>query len=125
MDDPGWLALFGKSTGARNLPALDWVKNIVGSVASADIEKNDLELSATFALFWNMACSIVPPGLIEDYKQFLDTLGMCRMDAHGQMSYDHDTGRGDYMVDVGLHQYTFHSEELAPPTGIIGENYSW
>lgn len=125
MDDTGYISLFGKSCGSRNRPAFNWVRNITSSTATAtEIEGNDLDCSASFALFWNMALSILPPQPLEDYKKFLAELGLPRMDAHGKMPYDRESGKGDYTIRVGKWDYTFRSEELAPPTGVISENYS-
>lgn len=79
--------------------------------------------SAAFALFWNLALTILPDEVIESFDRFLHDLCPPRMDAAGAIAQD-ENGYGTYTVALPNHEFTFHSAELAPPSGICTENYA-
>jgi hypothetical protein len=78
--------------------------------------------SAIFALLWQMLRSRLPPDVLEDFNKFLRDTGIRRMDAGGSMAEDGNLGT--YTVEMGDNEYTFHLVDLAPPAGVVAENYS-
>ncbi len=85
--------------------------------------------SASFALFWNLCKSVVPNEIINDFLEYLQELGIGRMDGNGAMSCDAE-GKGSYKVEIEAgpnkkqEVFEFNNVDLAPPTGVSGENYA-
>lgn len=68
--------------------------------------------------------TILPTKIIADFETFLETIGPeFRMDGNRSMPTKGD-GRGNYIIDLdGDRAFEFHDAELAPPAGIMAENY--
>ncbi|XP_006463317.1 hypothetical protein AGABI2DRAFT_55728, partial [Agaricus bisporus var. bisporus H97] len=81
--------------------------------------------ASAFALFWNMVRTVAPVEVLNDFDNFLQSSGIWRMDARGEIPYNHKTGQGNYTIELpdGL-AFTFHGAELAPPAGICARNYA-
>ena len=83
----------------------------------------DVAESSAFALVWNMIRQRLPEEVISDFDAFTSAAGIKRMDGNGLMV--DEEGRSFYQVAVGeAGDFEFHDVELAPPTGVFGENYS-
>lgn len=104
---------------------LDWVRNLRSKKTPQDeLEEANKKASSAFALFWNLARSVAPDEVLDDFDEYLHTLGIPRMDGGGTMPHNIETGRGNYTVAIPGFQFTFHGAELAPPTGVGAENYA-
>ncbi|EKM74530.1 hypothetical protein AGABI1DRAFT_14922, partial [Agaricus bisporus var. burnettii JB137-S8] len=123
--DTGSIPIFGHSAGSRSAMEFDWVKNLRRKLSEDDQDEEDVKGANAFALFWNMVRSVAPGEVIDDFKHFLRTSKIRRMDARGNLLYNPKTGRGNYRVDLssGL-AFTFHDAELAPPAGVCARNYA-
>ncbi len=129
-DDTGILVQNGVTTGSRNCPAFHWAKNIRDrSAHENDASEMHYRCSAAFALFWNLCKSVVPDEIIKDFVTYLRELGIGRMDGDGVMACD-DEGKGSYKVEIETgpdkerRVFEFKNVDLAPPTGVSGENYA-
>jgi hypothetical protein len=107
--------------GARSAPQFDWAKNLQSKKHSQeDIDQLNYAISSIFALFWNMACKRLPDKIVETFTNFFDGIGVYRMDANAKQ----DDPKGSYTIDYRGMPITFYGVDLAPPTGMLGMNYS-
>jgi hypothetical protein len=110
----------GYSAGARDVPSFDWVKNITRKISQEDRQKLDYQTSAAFALFWNMCRNWLPDCVISDIDQFVETTGLYSMDSNQRLG-----GRnGEYTIPIHNTSFTFSNAQLAPPTGVMAQNYA-
>lgn len=65
-----------------------------------------------------MIRNIVPPEVVADFDDFVARSGIPRMDGNGQLP------EGTYEVPIDCMTFPFQNVELAPPGGVVGENYS-
>ena len=61
----------------------------------------------------------LPAGIIDDFKDFLESTGVRRMDVE-----EHDGHFGDYTINRDGQLIDFKNVEMAPPSGVMGINYS-
>lgn len=108
----------GWSAGSRSSPHFDWVRNITANLSKAEIEASNKDASSLFALTWQMMRNIIPPEVVADVDEFVAASGIPRMNGNGQLP------EGVYEVLIGGVTFPFHKVELAPPGGVIGQNYS-
>ncbi|KAF8054723.1 hypothetical protein FPV67DRAFT_1682217 [Lyophyllum atratum] len=122
-EDPGKLSQVGYTAGSLSQPAFHWARNLVEPKLNASAAAEmDAKSSSVFALLWQMARSRLPKEVIDDFDTFLAKSGIKRMDGSGQMASEGSSGT--YSVVVGGTAFDFHDVELAPPTGVFGQNYS-
>ncbi|RDB20488.1 hypothetical protein Hypma_012446 [Hypsizygus marmoreus] len=123
MEDTGKLVQIGYSAGSRSSPKFDWVKNLLSEThpddVVAEIDKND---SSVFAFAWQQLRALLPSPIIDNFDLYLNDTKIRRMDAHGQLPSTQS--QGSYSVKIRNNDFTFHNAELAPPTGVFGQNYS-
>ena len=109
----------GWSAGARSSPHFDWVRNITAThLSQSEVDASNIEASSLFALTWQMMQSILPSGVVADFNNFVKETGLPRMDGNG------DLVNGTYQVLVDGKPFAFQNVELAPPGGVICQNYS-
>lgn len=105
---------------------LGWVRNIRKNKSDfAMHETINYEASSAFAVLWGLARSQLDPEIIADFDTFLAKIGHdVRMDGDKTMGVD-EFGHGKYKIklDEGEREFEFHNVELAPPTGVMAENY--
>ncbi|KAG6818847.1 hypothetical protein H0H93_001071, partial [Arthromyces matolae] len=169
-EDSGTLAQIGYSAGARKKTRFDWVLNLksITDRSRTVAAETDRKSSALFSVFWQLAKNLLAPEIIDDFKLFLDTNDLKRMDANGQLTaqynrrphsnpgsgpaetslkssilaenhyikperyterprnIEHNSRdiKGDYIVQIKSRAFKFVNAELAPPAGVMGENYS-
>jgi hypothetical protein len=119
LDDPGIMAQVGFSAGARNTPAFDWVRNLGKKIDASEHDELNANVSAAFALFWNLCCFWLPPVVIHDIDDFMEGTNMCPMSPNicpGKIE-------GKYMVTVDDIEFEFVDACLAPPGGVVSKNY--
>ncbi|KAI5817839.1 hypothetical protein BZA77DRAFT_308612 [Pyronema omphalodes] len=123
LDDPGKIVLNGYTPGARSAPCVMWAKNLLRS-STKEFESPkelcdfDFRVSSTYALFWNMMRSQLPPAILSDMHTFSGKDGSrAVMDGHGTMG-------GYYGIELASGYFEFHSAELAPPQGNYAKNYA-
>ena len=116
----------GLSAGALSKSMLGWVRNIrtekKNFVKHGDVNR---EASSAFAVLWGLARALLPDEILADTDAFLKKIGPeLRMDGNKTMDVDAQ-GRGTYTIhiDKGKREFEFHGAELAPPTGVMAENY--
>ncbi|XP_006457687.1 hypothetical protein AGABI2DRAFT_45050, partial [Agaricus bisporus var. bisporus H97] len=81
------------------------------------------DASSSFAILWSLARSLLPPAIIEDFNYFIQSLGPnLHMDGNGTMAAN-TPGKGLYHIDTGDFNFKFVGAELAPPCGVMTENY--
>ena len=143
MEDTGKMVQLGWSAGQRNKNKCHWVKNITTRCISQDAEAElNKKASSLFALAWQIMKQRLPAEVIDDFNNFVEDLGINRMDANGQMSQFHPEGaqvqqsrpknskatgkrmETKFWVESSTIQFEFTGAELAPPSGVIGQNYS-
>jgi hypothetical protein len=66
-----------------------------------------------------MSVKVLPSEIGNDIKQFLNDNPMCRMDAGSG-------GKSEmrFSTQIGKHEIDFFGQELAPSSGVVGQNYS-
>ncbi len=107
------------SAGSRSCPHFDWARNIIGRRRSqSEIDDANHDASSLFAFVWQMMRKKLPEDIIADFDNFMQEGGMPRMGGNGTAV------KGSYNVDIAGNDFTFHNVELAPPSGVIGQNYS-
>ncbi|RDB28016.1 hypothetical protein Hypma_002267 [Hypsizygus marmoreus] len=123
MEDTGTLVQIGYSAGSRSSPKFDWVKNLLSNAHSdntlAEINNDD---SSVFAFAWQQLRSLLPTPIIDDFDVYLNNTKIKRMDANGHLPSSQS--QRSYSVKILDNEFDFHHAELAPPTGVFGQNYS-
>ena len=119
LEDSGTIALEGYSAGSRSMPMFGWVKNLKTKVNATTFQDQKYRASSLFALLWNMSVKVLPLKIGNDIKQFLNDNPMFRMDAGSE-------GKSEmrFSLQLGNHEMVFFGKELAPPSGVLGQNYS-
>jgi hypothetical protein len=119
LEDSGTIALEGYSAGSRSVPMFGWVKNLKTKVDATTFLDQKYRASSLFALLWNMSVKVLPLEIGNDIKQFLNDNPMYRMDAGSE-------GKSEmrFSTQIGKYEIDFFNHELAPPSGVIGHNYS-
>lgn len=92
--DPGHACQIGYTSGARSKLKLDWACNLVQKISQEDLLNLNYQSSLTFALFWNLIQSRLPPEIIKSFDSFLDKTGIPRMDVYKKVR----SSEGNYMV---------------------------
>ncbi|RDB25914.1 hypothetical protein Hypma_006366 [Hypsizygus marmoreus] len=123
MEDTGKLVQIGYSAGSRSSPKFDWVKNLLSDKHSEDTltEINDDD-SSVFAFAWQQMRSLLPIQIIDDFDLYLNSTKIKRMDANGQLPSAHS--QRSYSVKIHDNEFDLHHAQLAPPTGVFGQNHS-
>ncbi|KAG6820043.1 hypothetical protein H0H93_006180, partial [Arthromyces matolae] len=143
-EDTGKLVLMGYSAGSRSKTAFDWVRNITKKMSDEQKAASDMAGSVLFAVAWQLMKSQVPQEVIDDFNDFVKALGIRRMDKEaggnggkadvaprdsgdGKVKVSIrgvEQGRGRLGLAVGEEEFEFDNVELAPPSGVVGQNYS-
>ncbi|KAG6836575.1 hypothetical protein H0H93_006531 [Arthromyces matolae] len=131
-EDTGKLVLMGYSAGSRSKTAFDWVKNITKKTTEAEKLESDAAGSVLFALAWQLMKSQIPQEVIDDFTDFVKDLRIRRMDRGTQERNSKtlvdisraEENHGTLRVAVGKEEFEFDNVELAPPSGVVGRNYS-
>lgn len=118
----------GYSAGARKRPQFHWVRNLLSrKVDQETINDLDKKTSSAFTLLWNLCKIILPSEVIEDFDEFMKREDMVRMGAPEDAA-THAIGIGpavgSYTVNVGDVGFEFHNVEMAPPCGVVAQNYA-
>lgn len=121
LDDPGTMVQVGFSAGSRSAPAFDWVRNLPAKIDPTERDKMNKNISAAFALFWNLCRFWLPPVVINDIDKFMEDTKIYPMDGSAR------TGKlsGKYEVIVDGVEFEFTDARLAPPAGVVAQNYAW
>ncbi|EDR13077.1 uncharacterized protein LACBIDRAFT_308518 [Laccaria bicolor S238N-H82] len=93
------------------------------------VADKDYKSSSAFALLWNLCRDFLPEKIMEDFDVFLDHCNMVRMKSGQGAASEFIAGEGvgthgEYMVCVGDAKFIFQDAEMAPPSGVFGQNYS-
>lgn len=133
------MAQAGYSAGSRSDSsslAFAWVKNLLSQKLRKQPEKvetHNIAISSMFAIFWQLLLHRAPPEITDDFHEFMMREEIVRMDAGGAMvekSPGEDATwltpkpRGFYNVEYKGEKCTFNGAELAPPCGVMSENYA-
>ena len=112
----------GYSAGARSKPSFGWVRNLErkNELTPEFLASVDYQTSCLFALAWNICRAQLPKEVMDEWVQWIESTQLPRMDAGVHMAGTH----GDYQIHIGEHTTTFHNAELAPPTGLLNQNYA-
>ncbi len=95
------------------------MRNITATrLSQHEVDVLDAEASSLFALTWQMMRSLLPPEVVADFNNFVKKTGIPRMDGNGHLE------NGTYQLYVDGRPFAFHNAELAPPGGVICQNYS-
>ena len=130
MEDPGALVQIGFSAGSRSTPKFDWVKNITRRNLSDEAAHDmNYRASSAFALLWNLCLDILPDEVIGDFDDFFEKLNIARMSASEGAAKEFAGSEeppvsGAYTIRIGDFEFTFQDAELAPPSGVVGQNYA-
>ncbi|KAI1784793.1 hypothetical protein LXA43DRAFT_1100986 [Ganoderma leucocontextum] len=122
LEDPGQMIQAGYSAGARSKPAFHWVRNLLRKegLTAEFLASADYQTSCLFAVGWNMCRAQLPGEIMDNWVDWLQSNALPRMDA----GIGIDGTLGDYEVPLGDQLVTFHNAELAPPTGLLNQNYA-
>ncbi len=120
-EDPGELPIVGFSAGARSKPQFHWVRNLLRKMSDDDALDFRWEQSSAFALIWNILRKRLPP---EIQKEWIGWLKNGKFPAMNPEWADHADNRGSYSICVKGETIKFNNAELAPPTGVMAQNYA-
>ena len=129
LEDPGSLVQIGYSAGARSAPAFNWVRNLTRKLPDQVVANKDYQASSAFALFWNLCRDFLPEKIMGTFDVFLDHCNMVRMKSGQGAAAEFIEGEGvgiygEYTVCIGDDEFIFKDAEMAPPSGVFGQNYS-
>lgn len=130
MEDPGSLVQIGFSAGSRSAPKFDWVKNITcRNLSPSAVHDMNYRASSAFALLWNLCLDALPGEVLADFDEFFEKLNIARMNASEGAAKDFagseaPAASGAYSIQIGDFEFTFKDVEMAPPSGVVGQNYS-
>lgn len=115
----------GLSAGSLSQSVLGWVRNI--RKEKKNFAKHALinyEASSVYAVLWGLARSLLPEEIIADFDNFAEKIGLdLRMDGDKTMETD-AKGRGTYTITLDEDTaFEYHHAQLAPPAGVMAENY--
>ncbi|KAF7761772.1 hypothetical protein Agabi119p4_9764 [Agaricus bisporus var. burnettii] len=124
-EDRGHISQMGLSAGSRKRHKLGWVRNIRKAKSDTEMHHRvDYDASSAFAVLWSLVRSLLPDDpILNDFQKFIGLLGSdVRMDGNHTMDADSE-GRGTYHIQIGDKDFVFRNAELAPPCGVMAENY--
>jgi len=129
LEDPGSLIQIGYSAGARAAPAFHWVRNLTKKLPDQVVADKDYQSSSAFALLWNLCRNFLPERIMGDFDVFLEHCNMVRMKSGQGAAVEFIAGEGvgthgEYTVHIGDAEFIFKDAEMAPPSGVFGQNYS-
>lgn len=115
----------GLSAGALSRTILGWVRNITKDKKNLEKQEQiNIDASSAFAVLWGLARTLLLPEIVNDFKHWLETIGSKYwMDGNGTMGTG--DGRGKWGIALGREgrRFEFTNAELAPPAGVMAENY--
>lgn len=93
------------------------------------VDAMEYRSSSAFALMWNLCKDMLPEEIMGDFDAFFKTLKMLRMNSAKGVAKEFIASeglatKGDYAITVGDTEFLFKNAELAPPSGVVGQNYS-
>lgn len=113
----------GLSAGALSRTILGWVRNITKD--KKNLEKHDqinIDASSAFAVLWGLLRTLLLPEIVNNFNEWLQKIGpKYRMDGNNTMGSG--DGRGNWGISLGRRRFEFNNAELAPPAGVMAENY--
>ena len=113
----------GFSAGSRHAPAFDWVRNLRKNIDPAVQEEVNNDISAAFALFWNLCRFWLPSTIIADVDNFMQESNIYPMAANSaEKPYGNLNGK--YIITVDDTEFEFTDACLAPPAGVVSQNYA-
>lgn len=85
--------------------------------------------SSAFALLWNLCLDILPDEVLGYFEDFFEELNIARMSASEGAAKEfagseEASTSGVYTIRIGDFEFTFQDAELAPPSGVVGQNYA-
>lgn len=125
MEDGGHLSQMGLSAGSLSRSSLGWVRNVIRQKKNLPLhEKINCEASSAFAILWGLLRTLMPDVIVDDFENFMEDIGpKYRMDGNGKMSNRGD-GFGTYEIKFDKNKiFEFKDAQLAPPAGVVSENY--
>jgi hypothetical protein len=120
-DDPGHMSIVGWSCGSRSEPCFGWARNLLGTHTPEEVSDFNEHQCGVFAFFWNLLRYRLPREVLNDYDKFFTTTLVPAMNASKHPQLDRT---GDYVIRAGNHEFKFSDAELAPPSGLMVQNYT-
>lgn len=115
----------GLSAGSLSHSLLGWVRNIRKDKKNvARHQEININASSAFAIFWNLIRATLLDDIVDDFDAWLQEIGpKYRMDGDGEMGTG--GGRGKFHIKLGEEKpwYEFNNAHLAPPAGVMADNY--
>lgn len=125
LADAGKIVQVGISAGARNKPAIDWVKNINSKRLSEDfVDDLDRKTAHAFSLFWMLIRNRLPDEVSDDLVTWLAETGIYRMNKEAVKGLREQDEEGQIELEIDGKYFNFQWAELAPPSGVVAANYS-
>ncbi|KAF7770914.1 hypothetical protein Agabi119p4_6888 [Agaricus bisporus var. burnettii] len=123
-EDRGHISQMGLSAGSRSNPSLGWVRNIERQKKNINFHQEvNYDASSSFAVLWSLVRALLPNVILHDFETFIANLGPdLRMDGNHTMDASL-LGRGSYHIQMQDANFKFQNAELAPPCGVVAENY--
>ncbi|KAF9440000.1 hypothetical protein P691DRAFT_689037, partial [Macrolepiota fuliginosa MF-IS2] len=125
-EDTGHISQMGLSAGSLSHGMMDWVRNIcLWKKNLAEHEAVNYDASLSFTVLWGLVWTLLPTEVLADFDNFIQWIGpdLC-MDSNKTMEAD-TGGHGTYHINIGHKDLEYHQAELAPPVGVMAENYCW
>ncbi|KAJ3996419.1 hypothetical protein F5050DRAFT_1571474, partial [Lentinula boryana] len=122
MEDVGSIVISGFTAVSRARPSFDWARNFLNPSRHPQSKQEAMryEAASVFAMFWNMAQKVCPSTVINDFKQFMEQIGLISMDPK-EFSRQ---GGSEYTVNYEGSNITFKGVDMAPPSGVLVQNYA-
>jgi hypothetical protein len=106
-----------------SVPAFDWVRNLQKKIDPVVQEEVNNDISAAFALFWNLCRFWLPSTIIANVDNFMQESNIYLMAANSAgKSYGNLDGK--YIVTVDNTEFEFTDVRLVPLAGVVSQNYA-
>lgn len=115
----------GLSAGSLSHSLLGWVRNIRRDKKNTSRHQQiNTNVSSAFAVLWNLVRALLLPKIVKDFDAWLENIGL-KYHMDGDRTMGTGGGLGKYHIKLGEGKpwYEFNNAHLAPPAGVMAENY--
>ncbi|MCJ1287173.1 hypothetical protein MMC26_006521 [Xylographa opegraphella] len=116
--DPGHMAQYGYTAGARSAPNFAWARNLDRKYSYDFLASHNHEMMSAHTLVWNIATKKVPASVIAGFRAACADMPKGDWNTHGVLT------EGRVSVDAFAAQHEISGLELGPSSGVCAGVYS-
>ncbi|MCJ1394207.1 hypothetical protein MMC18_007085 [Xylographa bjoerkii] len=116
--DPGHMAQYGYTAGARSAPNFAWARNLDKKYSYDFLASHNHEMMSAHTLVWNIATKKVPATIIAGFRAACADMPKGDWNTHGKLK------EARVSVDAFSGQHELSGLELGPPSGVCAGVYS-